>query len=50
MNHYLSTWKNKTSSFKSKAPKTSIYQAEEKRIRSLLGPKPGLKYQIKLND
>ncbi len=36
--------------FKSKAPKTSIYKDEEKRLRLLHGEKKNLKYQIKLND
>ena len=41
---------NQTQQFKSNAPKTSIFMHEEKRIRQLHGPKPDLKYQIKLND
>lgn len=41
---------SRTACFKSRAPKTSIYLKEEKRIRQLYGPKNNLKYQIKLND
>lgn len=41
---------SRTANFKSRAPKTSIYVKEEKRIRQLYGPKNNLKYQIKLND
>ena len=41
---------SRTANFKSRAPKTSIYLKEEKRIRQLYGPKNNLKYQIKLND
>lgn len=40
----------RSSNFKSKAPKVSIYKDEEKRLRQLHGPKKNLKYQIKLND
>jgi len=42
--------KLRTSNFKSRAPKVSIYKDEEKRLRQLHGPKKNLKYQIKLND
>ena len=41
---------NMTLPFKSKAPKTGIYDKDEKRVKLLYGPKPNLKYQIKLND
>jgi hypothetical protein len=39
-----------TSSFKSKAPKISIYNDQEKRLRSLTSCNQPLKYAIKLND
>ena len=42
--------KLRSSNFKSKAPKVSIYKDEEKRLRQLHGPRKNLKYQIKLND
>lgn len=39
-----------SSQFLSKAPKSSIYVAEEKRIMDTYGERAGLKYKIKLND
>ena len=39
-----------SSTFMSKAPKTSIYLAEEKRLKDTYGAKAGLKFKIKLND
>jgi DNA-dependent RNA polymerase auxiliary subunit epsilon len=40
-----------TSAFKSTVPKTTIYAAEEKRIRELYGEKKNnIKFKIKLND
>jgi len=39
-----------TSSFKNKEAKVSIFQAEEKRLRQLNGPKDHLSYKIKMND
>lgn len=42
--------KMQSSQFLSKAPKTSIYCFDEKRINDLYGEKPNLKYKIKMND
>ena len=36
--------------FKSKQPKISIYDADEKRLRLLHGERPNAQFKVKLND